>query len=276
MNDNPLSKYFRVPGIAVRLPSGGNFQPQGNVHFTPNGDLPVLPMRGGDELLMKSPDALMSGQAIEECIRSCVPNIMNPQALPTPDVDALLLAIRAATYGDQMDIECECPKCKTENAYGFSISSLLDTAQPLADEYPVRLSNEVVVYLKPFDLVTSTQIGTATFQEARKIQIMDQSDAPEEEKQKALTESFKIISHMNTKSIVRSIMLVLVPEGQVTDKNHIFQFMSNIPAEWTKKIEEQMKIINETGIQKKQMVVCKKCEAEFETTIEFDPSNFFE
>jgi hypothetical protein len=276
MNDNPLSKYFRAPGVTVKLPSAGNFQPQGNVRFTPNGDVPVLPMRGGDEILMKSPDALMSGQAIEDCIRSCVPNISNPQLLPTPDVDSLLLAIRAATYGDSMEIECECPHCKTENAYGFSISMLLDTAQPLASEYPVRLSPEVVVYLKPFDLVTSTQIGNVTFQEARKMQLMEQSNASEDEKQKELTQSFKVISHMNTKSIVNSIMVVVVPEGQVTDKNHIYQFMNNIPADWTKRIEEQMKIINETGIQKKQTVACSKCQAEFETNIEFDPSNFFE
>lgn len=276
MNDNPLSKYFRAPGISVKLPSSGNFQPQGNVHFSPNGEVPVLPMRGGDEILMKSPDALMSGQAIEECIRSCVPSIANPQMLPTPDVDALLLAIRAATYGDQMEIECECPKCKAENAYGFSISALLDTAQPLATEYPVRLSAEVVVYLKPFDLVTSTQIGNATFQEARKMQILEQSNASEEEKQRELTQSFKIISHMNTKSIVNSIMAVIVPEGTVADKNHIYQFMNNIPAEWTKKIEDEMKVINETGIQKKQTVSCAKCQFEFETNIEFDPSSFFE
>ena len=276
MNDNPLSKYFRAPGISLKLPSGGNFQPQGNVQFTPNGDIAVLPMRGGDELLMKSPDALMSGQAIEECIKSCVPSVVNPQLLPTPDVDALLLAIRAATYGDQMDIECECPKCKAENAYSFSIGLLLDSAQPLAAEYQVRLSPEVIVYLKPFDLKTSTQIGTATFQEARKIQLLDQSDATEIVKQQELTKSYKVISHMNIKSIVDSIMIVIIPEGPVTDKNHIYQFMNNIPVEWTKKIEEEMKTINETGIQKKQKVICSKCQFEFDTVIEFDPSSFFD
>jgi phage FluMu protein Com len=275
MTPNPLAKYYRAPGINVRLPSGGRFQPEGNVTFAPNGDVPVLPMRGADEMLMKSPDALMSGHAIESCIRSCVPNIADPQRLPTPDVDAVLLAIRASTFGDQMDIECECPKCKAENTFAFSISAILDTAVPLEPEYPVRLNDEVIVYVRPFNLVTSTNISTLAFQEARKMQILEDSDASEEEKQRELNISFDRINQMNVESIVDSIEMIVVPEGQVIDRSMIRDFINNIPADWTKKIELQLKKVNEAGVQKDQEVQCAKCQELFKTTVEFDPSNFF-
>jgi hypothetical protein len=276
MTPNPLAKYYRAPGINVRLPSGGRFQPEGNVTFAPNGELPVLPMRSADEMLMKSPDALMSGHAIESCIKSCVPSIQDPQALPSPDVDAILLAIRAATFGDQMDIECECPKCKAENSFAFSITAILDTAIPLAEEYPVRLSDEVIVYVRPFNLVTSTAISTLAFQEARKMQFLEQSEATEEEKQRELNKSFDNINAMNNRSVVDSIQMVVVPEGHVVDRAQIAEFINNIPSDWSKKIELQLKAVNEAGVQKQQKVQCAKCGEEFETNVEFDPSNFFE
>jgi T4 bacteriophage base plate protein len=275
MQHNPLAKYFRAPGIAVRLPSGGNFQPAGNVTFTPGGDVSVLPMRGADEMLMKSPDALMNGHAIEQTIKSCVPGILNPQLLPTPDVDAILLAIRAATYGDQMDIECTCPHCSTENAFAFSISAVLDSASELDPEYPVRLDDNVLVYVRPFNLKASTKISMVAFQEARKMQLLDNGDVSEDEKQKALRNSFDNINVMNTDALASSVAAVVVPEGTIEDARMIREFVDNISTDWLNKIEEQLRVINESGITKKQTVVCVKCEKEFETSVEFDPSNFF-
>jgi glutaredoxin len=275
MQPNPLSKYFRAPGIAVRLPSGGNFQPVGNVTFTPGGDVSVLPMRGADEMLMKSPDALMNGHAIEQTIKSCVPSILNPQLLPTPDVDAILLAIRAATYGDQMDIECQCPHCKADNAFAFSISAVLDSASELDPEYPVRLNDDVLVYVRPFNLKASTKISMVAFHEARKMQLLDNGDVSEEDKQKALRVSFDNINIMNTDALASSVAAVVVPEGAFEDPQMIREFIDNISTDWLNKIENQLKKINESGVEKTQKVICVKCEKEFDTSVEFDPSNFF-
>jgi hypothetical protein len=276
MHSNPLAKYFRAPGIMVKLPSNGNFQPSGNVKFTPSGeDVPVLPMRGADEMLMKSPDALMSGHAIEETIKSCVPNVIDAQQLPTCDVDAILLAIRAATYGDQMDIDSECPHCKAENSHAFSISAILDSATPLELEYAVRLNDEVVVYVGPFNLAASTQLSIGAFHEARKMHLLEESNASDDEKSSALRESFDTINKMNTDALASAIVCVAVPDGVINDRNHIREFVDNVSRDWVAKIEEQMKVVNAAGIHKDQFVTCGKCEKEYTTNIEFDPANFF-
>lgn len=276
LNQNPLAKYYRAPGINVRLPSGGRFQPEGNVTFAPNGDLPVLPMRGADEILMKSPDALVSGHAIESCIRSCVPGVSNVQELPACDVDAILLAIRASTYGDKMDIDCTCPSCKTEQTMQMSIGALLDTAKPLAEEYHVRLTPELILYLRPFTMKLSTEISTLAFQEARKMQFLEQSEMTDEQKQKEINISLDRVNRMNVEAVANSIMVVATPEGMVTDQNHIRDFVNNISSEWIKKIEAVLQEINNSGVQKSHKVACHKCNHEFETSIEFDPSNFFD
>jgi hypothetical protein len=275
LTNNPLLKYYRAPGIMVRLPSGGRFQSPGNVTTAPNGEVAVLPMRGADEMLMKSPEALMSGHAIEQTIKSCVPGILNPNELPAPDVDALLLAIRSATYGDQMDIECECPKCKQNNGFGFSISGILDTAQPLETEYPVRLSDDIIVYVKPFNLVASTKISLTAFQETRKMQILDQTGASEEERTQAIKESIDAITKMNTKALSDSVEKVVVPEGTVYDPRMIHGFIDNISKDMLNKIEVALKAVNEAGVKKEQHVICAGCGHEFTTNVEFDPATFF-
>ena len=81
-----LKKYYRMPGVHIRLPTNGAFMPPGSVEFTMSGDIPVYPMRGADELLLKSPDALMSGYAIEELLKSCVPAIQFPRLVSSPDL----------------------------------------------------------------------------------------------------------------------------------------------------------------------------------------------
>lgn len=273
---NPLQKYYRAPGVNVRLPSMGRFQSPDNVRFTATGDIPVLPMRAADEMLLKSPDALMSGMAIENLIRSCVPDIKDPTQLPTPDVDALLLAIRAATYGHSMTVEAECPACSTENAYDFDILAILDTVTELDQEYAVRLNDEVVVYLRPFNFRNSTVATTTVFQETRRLRLVeDDPSFTDEQRQTIINSSYKALNDMNVQMLAECVDKVVVPEGEVTDRKMIGDFVHNIERGWVATLEAKLKLINEAGVNKRHSIACSKCNHEWETVVEFDPANFF-
>jgi len=276
MNSNPLQKYFRNPGLTVKLPSMGRFQQMDNVRFTATGELPILPMRAADEMVMKSPDALMSGMAMEQIIRSCVPDVKDPMQLPSPDVDAILLAIRAATYGNMMTVECECPACKFENAYEFDVTAILETVTPLQDEYSVRLTDEIIVYLRPFNLENSTKASTMVFQETRKLQLLDQDTSITADiRQKAMNESYKRLNHMNIQMVADCVEKVVTPDGVVVERQHISEFIHNIQRNWVAALEDELKKVNEAGLDKTHGVSCVKCNHEWETVVEFDPSNFF-
>ena len=101
---NPLASFFRQPKIYVSLPSKGEFYPEGSLVKTHNNEYPVFAMTARDELLFKTPDALMNGVATREVITSCIPNILDPLKIPSLDVDAILSAIRIATYGEEMEV----------------------------------------------------------------------------------------------------------------------------------------------------------------------------
>lgn len=274
-NTNPLLKYYRQPGITCRLPSNGRFQDPDNVRFTSSGEISVLPMRAADEMLLKSPDALMSGMAIEKVIKSCVPDIKDPQQLPSPDIDTLLLAIRTATYGPAMNVETDCPACGKANGYDFDVNVILGTVTPLAEEYPVRLNDEILVYLRPFNFKNSTQASLVAFQEARKVQMIDNDQFTDEEKQHQLNQSFERINMMNVQMVADCVESVVTPDGAVTNREHISQFIHNVEQKWVANIEANLKEINNAGINKDHAVQCAHCKHEWETTVEFDPASFF-
>lgn len=75
MEQNPLKKYFRQPKVYVTLPSKGEYWPDGTIEIPESGEFPIYAMTAKDELAMKTPDALLNGQATVDVIQSCVPNI---------------------------------------------------------------------------------------------------------------------------------------------------------------------------------------------------------
>ena len=108
-NTNPLNKYLRQPEIYVKLPSNGKYWPPGSLEMPISGELPVLPMSTRDEIMVNTPDALLNGEAVVNMIQSCIPNIRNAWAMPSVDLDTVLIAIRIASYGEKMEYTSTCP-----------------------------------------------------------------------------------------------------------------------------------------------------------------------
>ena len=125
MAQNPLQQYFRQPKIYISLPSGGTYNKPGTINGDPNR-LPVFGMTGMDEILMKTPDALLAGESTVKVINSCCPAITDPWDLSSLDIDLVLTAIRIATYGGDINIANVCTECDTANEYSLPLSVLID------------------------------------------------------------------------------------------------------------------------------------------------------
>lgn len=110
-SSNPLMQFARRPELSVKLPSNGNWYEEGFIDYTMSGEVEVYPMLPKDELMMLNPDALLSGQANVDLIKSCCPSISDPKKLLYNDVNVLLLAIQRATYGKTLTMEITCPNC---------------------------------------------------------------------------------------------------------------------------------------------------------------------
>jgi len=146
---NPLKQYFRTFKLFLELPSGTSYYGPDVIQFTEKGEVGVMPMTGRDELSLKNPDALLNGEALIEVLLSCVPSLKQPKALLTNDIDALITAIRYATYNDTLETTLKCPKCQTENTYKLDLQFALDNMTKLETDYVINLDSGLSVFVNP-------------------------------------------------------------------------------------------------------------------------------
>lgn len=282
MSDNPLSGHFRMPGVHQALPSRGNYYAPGHIKLSMNGEVAVYPMTGADEIILKNPDGLLNGYSIEKLLESCVPDIKNPREIPTTDIDVLLLAIRMCSSGDELETSAKCPKCGHETHFGLSISNLLARVTPLIESNEVRLKDDLIAYLRPYTFESNTKLNIAAFEETKMYQNLFNPNNTDKERQDQFNQSFTNIAVLNQDLLADCVtkMVTTSPDGQtieVTNPEHILQWVRNAPAADLKKLRDGMEKFKDAGLPKTIEAFCEEeeCQHEWETEFNFDPSHFF-
>ena len=273
---NPLGQYFRKPGLNVRLPSGGKFYaipPK----MTIDGEIAVFPMTAKDELLVKSADSLLNGDALINLIRSCVPDIANPSEIPNPDLDAVLLAIRKATYGSKLDINANCPCFDWSGVYSIDIDNMMQQIIDTPDFNQVDLSNGLQVNVKPNSLSDQNKLGLIQFENVRKLQSI--TETTDEATKLTINNDITTRNISLTEEIIsNAIINVCLPDGTVvSDRTMIKEWINQIEVTDFKLIEEKISEINKSGTSTRTQVKCGKegCERMFDIDFTLDPVNFF-
>lgn len=113
MSDNPLLKKIQLPGKRFRLPSRGLFYINGELDDSvEGGEIEVFSMTTSDEVTLRSPEFLFTGESIERVFLRCVPEIKKPLELLSKDVDYVLACLRIVSYGGIYNITTRCPRCE--------------------------------------------------------------------------------------------------------------------------------------------------------------------
>jgi hypothetical protein len=269
---NPLQKYFRQPKLFISLPSKGRFYKENSLQGDYN-NVPIFAMTGMDEIIMKTPDALFSGEATIKLIESCCPFIKDAKHTPSLDVDVLLIAIRASTFGDEMLLEHSCKNCKTENEYNVKLSSLLDHYQ--SKEYDSILKiQELTINIRPMSYEEMTKLNIENF----KIQktLVQLSNLPEEQRQEYLDKIYQDLASVQLELFTTCIESIETPEGDVEDKEHIREWLKNSGRETYKTVKEKLEANKDNWKIPSLPVKCSECGTEDQINIVMDQSNFFE
>jgi len=275
MDSNPLKKYFRQPGIYIRLPSQGKFYPQGTLDMPPNGELPVLPMTTLDEITYRTPDALFNGSAVISVIESCVPNIKSAWAMPSLDIDTVLVAIRIATYGHELDISTACPACNTEADYGVDLRVVMD--QISAPDYNKTMTiGDLEIYFKPMTYQQMNENSMTQFQEQKMLQMLEAAETDETAKRQQLGEVLKKITDITTQALAQNIAMIRTPQAQVIDPAYIAEWLSESDRATFAKIRDYIVASKQQGELQPLGVQCGNCNHEYKQAFTLDMSNFFE
>jgi len=281
-NTNPLQKYYRQPAIYIKLPSGGRYYPREVFTPTETGDIPILPMTVKDELAFKTPDAMINGQATVDVIKSCVPNLLDPWRMVNYDTDAVLLAIRIATYGETMDINFRVPGTNEEQSHTLNLPALLEDLGKAKIEDETTTSKGFKVVIQPLDYRTLTKIQIARFEQQKMYGTIDSSAMTEEQKQQAFAKSFETLNTVNFSLLVDSIKSITTPDGNtVVDRAQIIEFCNNADTKTITEIQEKLSSLRVQAqipplkIKTTEDQIKKGAPASFEVPVTYDNSNFF-
>ena len=275
MEKNPLSDYFRQPSIYIKLPSDGKYYPKDAVDIPANGELPVYPMTTKDEITYRTPDALFNGNAVVSVIQSCVPNIRNAWKMPSMDLDTVLIAIRIATYGHEMEIGTVCPSCTTEANYGVDLRVMLDNVRPGDYSQPLKLG-DLEIYLKPMDYQQMNANSMAQFEEQKMLQSVQDSAVSDEQKLGKLSDVLRKITDITTEALANNISAVHTPHGHVSDITHIRDWLANTDRGTFAQVRDYVVKVKQQSEMQPLKITCKNCQNQYEQLFTLDMTNFFE
>ena len=279
MSENPLKSHFRAPKLFTRLPSGGKFYNDSVVSLSSSGEVEVYAMTSRDEVMMRNPDALLNGESVARILTSCVPQVRKPRDLLGADVDALMVAIQGATYGDEVTVSTSCPECGNAVVGAGSVQSSLATMKEVPDDVKVEMDG-LTIELRPVTYETTIAAGVSNFQNARSMASIANIE-DDMAKLEAFNESYMKMAELNFMVILDSIYSIsgTDDEGEefiVTDRVNIQEYMENCESEVGKAVTKQVNLLGEAGIDKEVTIQCQneECGHVFKTTLEFDPVNF--
>ena len=278
--NNPLQKYFRQPKLHVRLPSGAKYYPPGTLDLPESGEVAIYPLTAKDELLLKTPDSLMNGTATADVIKSCVPQIKNPWYMPSLDVDALIIAIRIATYGPEMTLTVKVPNTGDEKDFTVDLNNLVEPLMSAKYDAVIQL-DKMKITLRPLMYSEFTKDAIRSFEEQRVYNLMNDDSVPAEEKMERFRAAFNRLTDLTVETVAKSIAQIEVDDQVVSEPKHILEFMQNTSKEFYTTILNHISEQRDKFAVKPFIANTTKEEQEkgapetFEVPITFDQSNFF-
>ena len=255
---NPLLQRIQMPGETFALPSGGLFYTHGELdESVQNAEVHVHPMTALDEITIKTPDLLFSGEAVKQVFSRCIPQVKNVDALFAKDVDFLLVCLRKVSYGDELRVEHQhdCEGAKTHQ-YSLDVGDFIRTAKKIdptsvTREFTVKMPNGQKVLLQPI-----------RFKEFIRVMQVNEAESTKEPER---------IRDM----MVNSVSSVIVKVDEIDDVNMIREWLREVPPSFLTAINDNIDSTLEWGPDFNVRRKCKDCGKMMEVLAPMNPLAFF-
>lgn len=272
--ENPLLGYFRKPEVFITLPSKGKYYAEGIIDMPPTGEIGIFPMTARDELMIKTPDALLNGSSTAEVIKSCVPAILDPWGIPSLDMDAILVGIRIASYGQELELTSSCPECQHVNDFAIDLSNLLDQTQNWFFTEQLKI-DDLVLNFSPLSYKEMNTESLRQFEESRIMKIVNDDAIADDKKTELFQEAFVKLTIHTVELIAKTIKSIDAPSGLVDNHDHIMEFVKNTSRSVFAQIQDHLDNQRKNNGFQDFKAQCTECSHEYTTPVMFDNSNFF-
>lgn len=273
VENNPLKQYFRRPAVFIKLPSEGKGYPEGVIDMPPTGELPVYPMTAIDEITTKTPDALFNGSAITELIKSCMPNIKDPWKIFNTDLDTILIAIKSASTGNDIELDSQCPSCENIATYTINLIQVLSTIT--APNYENTLDiGDLKFKFHPLTYKQMNEASLGQFEVQRNF-IDIEKEKEQTEKTRKGQEALKKVTELTMKILSETIAYIQTPNTVVDNKEYIFDFLKNCDKNIFTTIRDYNAKLKEASDIKPLQIQCSSCQHKYTQTFTLNSADFF-
>ena len=272
ISNNPLKQYFRRPSIYLKLPSGGEGYSPDVLSMPETGELPVYPMTAIDEITVRTPDALYNGLAMVELIKSCVPSIKDPWQIKSIDVDAILLAIKSCSQGNDLEVESTCPACNDAATYGVNLIGMLQNIKKVDYSTPLRLG-EMEIKFRPLIYKEMSEAGKQQFELQKMFTSMQ--TMTDDEKNKKMHEAMVTVTAITMELLSQTIEYVKIQDTVVAETGYILEFLQNCDKNIYVEIRDYHGKLKDQSKLEPQKIKCIHCQHEYSQDIVINQSDFF-
>lgn len=258
---NPLLSRVQLPGETFKLPSCGLFYHNGELDpSVTDAEVHVHPMTVIDEIMIKTPDLLFSGEAVQKVFNNCIPQVLKPSELLAKDVDFLLLCLRKVSYGTTLEMETTHWECKHEDpkqhVYPIDITQFIANTKRIDPtsvnrEFKVKLPNDQTIAMQPVRFKDYVKLMQAQEQENKM--------SPEEQ----------------LAALVDTLANIIVTVDEVSDSEFIKEWLRVIKPEFLNKLNAQLEKTVHWGPDFTYKVTCKDCGEAQEVVAPLNPLAFF-
>ena len=264
------------------MPSEGQYWPHNSLAKTETGEYPVYAMTAKDEITFKTPDALLNGQATVDVIQSCMPDIKDAWQTPSIDLDAILVAIRMASFGEKLDMSANVPGTTITKEFQLDLQTIYDnlTNTEYTDTFQI---DGFRIQIRPASYKMVTQQAIKAFEEQRIFTTVNDDSLDDSLKLERFQKSFSKLTDININAVVSNVVAIQ-PDGAdeaVTNPKYLKEFLEGAEAKIYNQIADYIKSQKELFEQKPLVVDATPEEIEagasktYEIPIVFDQSNFF-
>lgn len=266
----------------------------------------VSPMTLIHKLIIKNPEKLYNGSAVEEIIHDCTTiKSISAGKLLKNDVDSLLLGIKIATTGPFDQVHTECPECKERQEKSINVEAILGRAKEHDDKYfidiPVGLvdradEKEAIVrlYFRPSTFSESLEHSLTLKNNASLVEDLysefttksdeelteDDVTAVETKTNQLLIDVTKSTLKTQSNCILRAVPLLENGEESLeyeTDPSEIYSFILSLGIDEQTKINDKITEINSRGLDPIVEFECDvpECKHSWKFSYEINLSDFF-
>lgn len=102
-----------------------------------------------DDIIARTPDVLLTGEATLQMIDNCIPSIKEVDKILACDVPHILASIKLASFGNDTEVSFKCPKCDQLDMYSIDIQKLISTISAKKWFSPLEMDELTLLFHPP-------------------------------------------------------------------------------------------------------------------------------